>query len=347
MIDLHAGAARPLGASSSSIRRCSSTRSTSARCRPGPAHLRAVDRDARLHRDRDRLEHGRGGQGPRQDVPKAVNLVLIAVLGVYVGISVVALSALPVTAHGGTSRSSGQPVHHGFRIDPVLGIIDQLGLHGAALHARAVLRRPARRDDPVHRHQRGPDRHLAPVVVAGRAPPAAGGLRAPAPALPHAVVHDRLLLGLRGAADLSATPTSSATSTRSARCCRSRPPTPPSSAAHHPPRSRAALPDAVERAHPRGGSRSPRSSGASARRRLGRRRGAAPRGAVRRHPVDGGRHGRLLHLPPRAGPQPRQGVPHRARPSARPTSRSSSTAPRSCRSSATTSAPQRCSAPPS
>src|SRR3954447_15190582 len=34
---------------------------------------------------------------PDHDVPKAVNLVLIAVLGVYAGISVVALSALPVT----------------------------------------------------------------------------------------------------------------------------------------------------------------------------------------------------------------------------------------------------------
>src|SRR3954451_20513203 len=34
---------------------------------------------------------------PDRDVPKAVNLVLIAVLGVYAGISVVALSALPVT----------------------------------------------------------------------------------------------------------------------------------------------------------------------------------------------------------------------------------------------------------
>ena len=33
-------------------------------------------------------------------MPKAVNLVLIAVLGVYAGISVVALSALPVVHHG-------------------------------------------------------------------------------------------------------------------------------------------------------------------------------------------------------------------------------------------------------
>ena len=37
---------------------------------------------------------------PGHDVPKAVNLVLVAVLGVYAGISVVALSALPVIQHG-------------------------------------------------------------------------------------------------------------------------------------------------------------------------------------------------------------------------------------------------------
>ena len=38
---------------------------------------------------------------PGEQVPKAVNLVLIAVLGIYAGISVVALSALPVTPERG------------------------------------------------------------------------------------------------------------------------------------------------------------------------------------------------------------------------------------------------------
>ncbi len=37
---------------------------------------------------------------PGRQVPKAVNLVVLAVLGVYAGISVVALSALPVVHHG-------------------------------------------------------------------------------------------------------------------------------------------------------------------------------------------------------------------------------------------------------
>ena len=45
---------------------------------------------------------------PGKDVPRAVNLVLIAVLGVYMGISVVALSALPVvhTRMSSTARTS-------------------------------------------------------------------------------------------------------------------------------------------------------------------------------------------------------------------------------------------------
>jgi basic amino acid/polyamine antiporter, APA family len=63
---------------------------------------------------------------PGHDVPKAVNLVLFAVLGVYAGISVVALSALPVTQdiHGHYSTLLGTQ----FESDPVLGIVEKLGL---------------------------------------------------------------------------------------------------------------------------------------------------------------------------------------------------------------------------
>jgi basic amino acid/polyamine antiporter, APA family len=67
---------------------------------------------------------------PGSDVPRAVNLVLIAVLGVYMGISVIALSALPVlhTAHGYATALGGR-----YENEPVLGIVDHLGLHGALL----------------------------------------------------------------------------------------------------------------------------------------------------------------------------------------------------------------------
>jgi APA family basic amino acid/polyamine antiporter len=67
---------------------------------------------------------------PGHDVPKAVNLVVIAVLGVYAGISVVALSALPVVHHGGHYATQ---LGTTFENDPVLGIISRLGLHGTLL----------------------------------------------------------------------------------------------------------------------------------------------------------------------------------------------------------------------
>jgi APA family basic amino acid/polyamine antiporter len=79
---------------------------------------------------------------PGHDIPKAVNLVLIAVLGVYAGISVVALSALPVVHHVGLVHHAGhvQLVNHyvtelgtRFENDPVLGIVSRLGLHGTVL----------------------------------------------------------------------------------------------------------------------------------------------------------------------------------------------------------------------
>jgi APA family basic amino acid/polyamine antiporter len=80
---------------------------------------------------------------PGKQVPKAVNLVVLAVLGVYAGISVVALSALPVVHHGvGYSAELKQTftepgyataLGHFFENDPVLGVISRLGLHGTVL----------------------------------------------------------------------------------------------------------------------------------------------------------------------------------------------------------------------
>jgi APA family basic amino acid/polyamine antiporter len=80
---------------------------------------------------------------PGTQVPKAVNLVVLAVLAVYAGISVVALSALPVVHHGvGYSaelkQTFTQPGYatalgHYFENDPVLGVISHLGLSGTVL----------------------------------------------------------------------------------------------------------------------------------------------------------------------------------------------------------------------
>jgi APA family basic amino acid/polyamine antiporter len=72
---------------------------------------------------------------PGADVPRSVNLILIAVLGVYAGMTVVALSALPVITQGGAHTTLlGLPPPHGFQNDPVLGIIDHLGLTAGAAH---------------------------------------------------------------------------------------------------------------------------------------------------------------------------------------------------------------------
>ena len=80
---------------------------------------------------------------PGKQVPKAVNLVVLAVLAVYAGISVVALSALPIVHHGvGYSaelkqsfKTPGYATSLGgfFENDPVLGVIEHLGLHGTVL----------------------------------------------------------------------------------------------------------------------------------------------------------------------------------------------------------------------
>jgi basic amino acid/polyamine antiporter, APA family len=70
---------------------------------------------------------------PGEQVPKAVNLVLIAVLGIYAGISIVALSALPVTqdAAGHYTTELGTT----YANDPVLGIVAALDLHGTVATA--------------------------------------------------------------------------------------------------------------------------------------------------------------------------------------------------------------------
>src|SRR5689334_2559065 len=73
---------------------------------------------------------------PDRDVPRAVNYILIAVLGVYAGMTVVALSALPVVGQGPHAYTLlGQtPAQGGYQNDPVLGIISHLGLATGVTH---------------------------------------------------------------------------------------------------------------------------------------------------------------------------------------------------------------------
>jgi basic amino acid/polyamine antiporter, APA family len=68
---------------------------------------------------------------PDDDVPRTVNLVLLAVLGIFAGISIISLVALPVTkdAAGHFTTALGTT----YKEDPVLGIVSALPL-GETLH---------------------------------------------------------------------------------------------------------------------------------------------------------------------------------------------------------------------
>jgi APA family basic amino acid/polyamine antiporter len=67
---------------------------------------------------------------PAEQVPRTVNYVLIAVLGIFAGISIISISALPVTrdAAGHYSTALGTT----YKDDPVLGIVSAFNLHGTA-----------------------------------------------------------------------------------------------------------------------------------------------------------------------------------------------------------------------
>jgi basic amino acid/polyamine antiporter, APA family len=68
---------------------------------------------------------------PGRDVPRALKFVVIAVLGVYAGISIVALSALPVVrSHAGHYSTLLGTTYEN---NPVLGIVSRLRLHGVVL----------------------------------------------------------------------------------------------------------------------------------------------------------------------------------------------------------------------
>jgi APA family basic amino acid/polyamine antiporter len=71
---------------------------------------------------------------PVRSIPRAISWVAIAVFAIYFTLPWIALSAMPVVKEGGKYVTPlGQPPPHGFKNDPVLGLVENLGLHGAAL----------------------------------------------------------------------------------------------------------------------------------------------------------------------------------------------------------------------
>jgi APA family basic amino acid/polyamine antiporter len=71
---------------------------------------------------------------PVRSIPRAISWVAIAVFAIYFTLPWIALSAMPVLHEGGkyvTKLGQGPP--HGFKNDPVLGLVENLGLHGVML----------------------------------------------------------------------------------------------------------------------------------------------------------------------------------------------------------------------
>jgi basic amino acid/polyamine antiporter, APA family len=83
---------------------------------------------------------------PVRTVPRAVLYVAIAVFAIYFTLPWVALSAMPVfhTLHDGYKTCLGQPPTvkcqggHGYQNDPVLGLVNNLGLGGGITHALQI-----------------------------------------------------------------------------------------------------------------------------------------------------------------------------------------------------------------
>jgi basic amino acid/polyamine antiporter, APA family len=76
---------------------------------------------------------------PVRSIPRAISWVAIAVFAIYFTLPFIALSALPVTHTGGKYVTQlGQNPPTGFKNDPVLGLVENLGLHGFLLSAAKV-----------------------------------------------------------------------------------------------------------------------------------------------------------------------------------------------------------------
>jgi APA family basic amino acid/polyamine antiporter len=77
---------------------------------------------------------------PPRDIPRSIMWVAGAVFAIYFTLPLIALSALPVvkTAHGYETRLGLPPDQGGFENDPVLGLVEHLGLHGHVLDAAKI-----------------------------------------------------------------------------------------------------------------------------------------------------------------------------------------------------------------
>ena len=76
---------------------------------------------------------------PVRSIPRSISWVAIAVFAIYFTLPWIALSAMPVVNVGGQYVTKlGQAPPLGFKNDPVLGLVENLGLHGFVLSTAKV-----------------------------------------------------------------------------------------------------------------------------------------------------------------------------------------------------------------
>jgi APA family basic amino acid/polyamine antiporter len=78
---------------------------------------------------------------PARSIPASIRLVAVAVFAIYFTLPLIALSALPVyldKAHKYVTKLGLPPGRGGFENDPVLGLVEHLGLHGSVLSVAKV-----------------------------------------------------------------------------------------------------------------------------------------------------------------------------------------------------------------
>ena len=180
-----AGAARPARrSSSSSARRSSSTTSTGASRRPGrTSRSRSRSRCSPTRAWRPSPTSPRRRASRRGASRTRTSSSPRAVFAIYLTLPLVALSAMPVEEINGelTTYLALPPEQGGYANDPILGLVENLGVEGGLLRVLRDLRRRARGHDPLHRHERGRHRRLADHVLDGELPPDPRGLPAAAP----------------------------------------------------------------------------------------------------------------------------------------------------------------------
>ena len=119
---------------------------------------------------------------PVKNIPRAISFVAIAVFAIYFTLPWIALSALPVTqtADGHYQTLLGVAPPEGFSNDPVLGLVENMGIHGALLSALKVYVGILAATILFIADERRRDRRLAHHVRDGELPPAARSVPAAA-----------------------------------------------------------------------------------------------------------------------------------------------------------------------